>query len=313
MATLKTFFSARNRKRYHRIHTSVPPNPQTHNAPEGMHVVVVGRAQAPPPWEPPPPAEIPPYIPQPTPPATTPPPPDFRQMAGGYDASGPVVVAGPWAVLESVVVLHTVAAKPWRAPVARVQSMCMKLGLQRAAPVLLGRWWEGPVLVFFVDGAHDGPSWRMGGFSEFLGVRSTLARRLRAQSRQLVDLQSLAWGVRLAARLGYTTVTLVSDSEVAMAQFLQVSAKSVSVAQQAVLRWLAHRLVCSGIVVRVLWVPSGFPPADRMSRLQGEFGGDRLRVERMVWLVYEQLLRRPDKDPFRGVLCLGRGTDSGAA
>ena len=66
--------------------------------------------------------------------------------------------------------------------------MCMEIGLQQAAPVLLGRWWEGPGLVLFVDEAHDGPSWRMGGFSEFLGVRSTVARRLRAQSQQLVEL-----------------------------------------------------------------------------------------------------------------------------
>ena len=52
------------------IHTSVPPNPQTHNPPGGMHVVVVGRAQAPPTLgtPSPPTAEIPPYTPQPPPP-----------------------------------------------------------------------------------------------------------------------------------------------------------------------------------------------------------------------------------------------------
>ena len=81
------------------------------------------------------------------------------------------------AVLESLVALQTIAAEPWRAPMARIQTMCMELGLQWAAPVLLGRWWEGPGPVLFVDGAHDGPSWRMGGFSEFLGVRSYIARR----------------------------------------------------------------------------------------------------------------------------------------
>ena len=160
--------------------------------------------------------------------------------------------------LESLVALQTVAAEPWRAPVAPIQTMCMELGLQRATPVLLGRWWEGPGLLLFVDGTHDGPSWRMGGFSEFPGVRSYIARRLRAQSQQLVELQSLFGGVRLAVALGYTAVTLVSDSEVAIAQFLQVRAKSVLGAQQTVLRGLARRLVCSGLVVRVLWVPSGF-------------------------------------------------------
>ena len=68
------------------------------------------------------------------------------------------------AVLESLVVLQTTAAEPWHAPPARVQTLCLELGLQRSDPVLPGRWWEGPGLVLFVDGAHDSPSWRMGGF-----------------------------------------------------------------------------------------------------------------------------------------------------
>ena len=42
-----------------------------------------------------------------------------------------------------------------------------------------------------------------------------------------MELQSLVWEVRLAARLSYTTVTLVGDSEVAIAQLLKVRAKSV--------------------------------------------------------------------------------------
>ena len=71
----------------------------------------------------------------------------------------------------------------------------------------------------------------------------------------------------MAARLGYTTVTLVSNSEVAIAQLLKVRAKSALSARQSILRGLARRLVCSGLVVRVLWVPSGFQPTDPMSRL----------------------------------------------
>ena len=192
----------------------------------------------------------------------------------------------PVVVLESLVALQTVAAEPWRAPMARIQTMCMELGLQQDAPVPLGRWWEGPGLVLFVNGAHDGPLWRMGGFSEFMGVRSYVARHLRAQSQQLVELQSLCLGVRLSVELGYAAVTLVSDSEVAIAQCLQVRAKSVLGARQTVLRRLARSLVCSVPVVRFLWVPSVFQPADPMSRLQGDFGGDRVRAERTAWLVY---------------------------
>ena len=144
-------------------------------------------------------------------------------------------------------------------------------------------------------------------------MRSVVARGLRAHSQQLVELQSLAWGVRLVLRMGYTTVTLVSDSKVAIAQLLKVRAKSVLGAQQSVLRGLARRLVGFGLVVRVLWVPLGFQPADCMSRLKGEFGGDSLRAQRMAWIVYEQLLRCLDRVQFRGVLCLGRGTDPGSA
>ena len=92
----------------------------------------------------------------------------------------------PVAVLQSLVVLQTVAAEPWRAPMARVQTMCMKLGLQRTTLVLLGRWWEGPGLVLFVDGAHDGPSSRMGGFSDFLGPVITVAGAKPATCRAAV-------------------------------------------------------------------------------------------------------------------------------
>ena len=90
-----------------------------------------------------------------------------------------------------VVVLQTMSAERWRAPMAGVQTLCLELGLHRTEQMLLGRSWEGLGLVLFVDRAHDGPSWRMGGFSEFLGVRPGVAQRLRSQSQQLVDLQSL--------------------------------------------------------------------------------------------------------------------------
>ena len=193
---------------------------------------------------------------------------------------------------------------------AGVQTLCLELGLHRTDQALLGRWWEGLGLVLFVAGAHDGPSWRMGGFSEFLGVRSAVATRLSPQSQQLVELQSLVWGVRLAALLSYATVTLVSDSEVAIVQLLKVRPKSVLNALQSLLRGMARRLGCSGIVVRVPWVPTGFQLADPMSRLQGEYRGDKLKAERMAWLIYKQLLWDPEVVQFRGVLCLGKGTES---
>ena len=67
-------------------------------------------------------------------------------------------------------------------------------------------------------------------------------------------------------------------------------------------------LMLSGLVVRVLWVPSMFQLADPPSRLQGGFTGDKMKAERMAWLIYKQLLRDTSVVEFRSVLCLGRGT-----
>ena len=165
-------------------------------------------------------------------------------------------------------------------------------------------WWDGPELVLFVDGAHDRPHWCMGGFSEQVGVRSTVAERMRSQSHE----QSLAWGVRLASRLGYATVTLISDSEAAIARLLRVQAKSLLGARQKVLRGLVRSLMLSGLSVRLLWAPFVFQPADPLWRLQGGFVGEKMKAERMAWLIFKQLLRGTLVVEFRGVLCLGRGT-----
>ena len=107
----------------------------------------------------------------------------------------------PVAVLQSLVVLQVLAAEPWCAPSADVQTLCLELGLHKNEQALMGRWWEGPDLILFVDRAHDGRSWRMGGFSEFVGAKLQIAMSLRSKSQQLVELQPLVQGVRVAIRL----------------------------------------------------------------------------------------------------------------
>ena len=168
----------------------------------------------------------------------------------------------PVAALESLVVLQAMAPEPCCAPEASVRTLCPELRLHRDEQALMGRWWEGPLLVLFPDQALDGPFWRMGGFSEFIGVWSMVATRLRSLSQQLVELQSLACGVRLAVRLGFLSVTLVSDLEMAIAQILKVRAKSVPSAPQKVLRGPVRRLVwcCCASPVGAHRVPARGPP-----------------------------------------------------
>ena len=48
---------------------------------------------------------------------------------------------------------------------------------------------------------------------------------------------------------------------------------------QAVLRSLARVLWVSGIVVRLVWVPSALQPVDPMSRVASVFGGSQARAE----------------------------------
>ena len=69
----------------------------------------------------------------------------------------------PWwaylvAVLESLVVVQVMAmaVEPWCAPSADVQTLCLELDLHKDEPALMGKWWAGPGLILFVDGAHDG-------------------------------------------------------------------------------------------------------------------------------------------------------------
>ena len=56
--------------------------------------------------------------------------------------------------------------------------------------------------------------------------------------------------------------------------------------------------------------PLGSTPRTPLSRLQGEYRGDKLKAECMAWLIYKQLLRDPSVVQFGGVLCLSTGTES---
>ena len=104
LKTLKTFFLAKTRNRYYRIHTSIPPSPPPTHTPLRYACGSSGLRATPPPGRaantPPPPPHPPSHRPPPPPPAPTPPPPPppprkFRQIAGGGVASGPLVVAPP--------------------------------------------------------------------------------------------------------------------------------------------------------------------------------------------------------------------------
>ena len=96
----------------------------------------------------------------------------------------------------------------------------------------------------------------------FLGVGSFYPPPRRYASPQTTELHAVAWAVRLAVRPGRASVTSCSDNEVAVAQVLSLRACSNLQHQQAILWSLARIPWVLGLVVRLVWVPSGLQPWD---------------------------------------------------
>ena len=101
LKTLKTFFPAKTRNRYHRIHTSIPRCPPDTPPPLRYACGSSGLRAAPPPGRAanPPPPPTPPADPPPPPAPTAPPPPPpprkFWQIVGGGGCRIRTVVVAP--------------------------------------------------------------------------------------------------------------------------------------------------------------------------------------------------------------------------
>ena len=155
-----------------------------------------------------------------------------------------------------------------------------------------------------VDGARDAGSSRVGALIPGVGVRTHVAPHARFASQQTTELRGVAWAIRFAVRARHKSVTVFSDSEAAIAQVLRMRATSHLTHHQAVLRSLARVLWVSGIVVRLVWVPSALQPGDPMSRVASVFRGSRARAEVEAWRTWDKLLDNLGEARVRGVVCL---------
>ena len=105
----------------------------------------------------------------------------------------------------------------------------------------------------------------------------------------------IAWAVRLAVRLGWRVFTVFADSMVGIAQVRGLKAASHLRTQLRVLRALTWVLYNTGVIVRLIWVPSELHPADPMSRVDMDFGGRVHQAELEAW---------PRQALFRIVSCM---------
>ena len=148
-----------------------------------------------------------------------------------------------------------VAAEPWLAPSSKAWThrCAFRFGSETClSPSVV---WTGDLLAC-VDGARDAGRWRVGALVPCFGVRSFFPAYKRYASQQNTELHAVSWAVRLAVRLGVRSVTVCSDSKVAIAQGLAVRACNHLQHQQFVLRSLAKMLWVSRVALRLVWVPS---------------------------------------------------------
>ena len=128
--------------------------------------------------------------------------------------------------------------------------------------------------VIFVDAAKDGMCYRVGGVLPSVPAVRTWVCPDGPCNQQVAELMGVAWAVRLAVRLGWRLVTVFADSLVGIAQVRGLRASSGLRTQLRVLRALTWVLHNTGILVKLVWVPSVLHPADPMSRITVDFGGE---------------------------------------
>ena len=166
----------------------------------------------------------------------------------------------PLKVLHGLATAIVFAMEPWSPP--GTMRWSLKCALDR--PVALGRH---AFATMFVDAALDVFRYRAGMFMPGKHeVRSVVIPPSR-HTQQRAELWGLCWAVRLAKRLGWRLLVLVTDSQVAGAQMVSLRSRTWLHRQNRLLRSIVIRMTQCGLVVGLHWVSTEFQPADPLSRL----------------------------------------------
>ena len=110
--------------------------------------------------------------------------------------------------------------------------------------------------------------------------------------------------MRLALHLRWDCLLLVTDSEVASVQLVQLKASTWLKIQHAMLRSVSRRLRVSRLQVYVVWCPSHLQPGDPLSRMQSDFHGRLARAEVASQCRWGELLLSLHKCRFVGGVVL---------
>ena len=122
-------------------------------------------------------------------------------------------------ILHSLITVMVRCAEPWKPPAHSKFSLARGMFVREIA----GSDFFGPSI--FVDAAWDKFGYRIGGV---VPKRVVLSRAVqsRVANQQEVELQGVAWAVRLACRFGWHAVTVFTDSTAAGYQAMGLRAKT---------------------------------------------------------------------------------------
>ena len=126
------------------------------------------------------------------------------------------------------------------------------------------------------------------------GIRSQVILPER-HTQQSAEFWVLVWLVRLAVRLGWCYVALVTDSQVAACQFLSLRASTWLNRQQRLLRALVLHMMQHALIVEVRLVPGVLQPADPPSRLDSNHQSSMQRACSRAYRLWRVLLLHPRK------------------
>ena len=118
--------------------------------------------------------------------------------------------------------------------------------------------------MILVDAAKDGVCYRVGGVLPANQSVRTCVCPDGPCNQQVAELMGIAWAVRLAVRLGWKVFTVFVHSMVGIAQVRGLKAASHHRTQLRGLRALTWVLRNTGVIVRLIWVPSELHPANPM-------------------------------------------------
>ena len=160
-----------------------------------------------------------------------------------------------------------------------------------------------------------GDCYQVGLYSPSVGGR-VVACPPHVVTQQQAELYGLDAATRLAVRLGLSRVTVVGDNRGMNHLLLAFRSDLSNQTNVRTLRRIRNRLLWSGLLVHVVWCPSGLQPADPLSRCHIQDMASVLKASHAAHTVWGRLcdfwyctehmgtvqLRRPNP-PSAGVGC----------